>query len=93
MTARILTTTLSPIVAAFILALTPACGGDDEGGSGNDDGGSTTGSSQSQCDSSHDCVGGSCECTTSGKQGQSCCDPDDCGDDANNCNDACEVCS
>jgi len=96
MNIRILTSTIATLSAALLIALTPACGGDDEGGSGSgDDGGSTSGSSSSsQCDTGHDCIGGSCQCTTSGKESQSCCDPDDCGaDDPNNCVDVCEVCS
>lgn len=98
MNVRMITTTLTTLGVALVLALVPACGGDDEGGSGSgsgaeDDGGSTTGGSSSQCTSGHDCVGGSCQCTTSGKEGQACCDPDDCGDDANNCDAVCEVCS
>jgi hypothetical protein len=94
MNVRILITTLAPLGAALALALTPACGGDDSGGGNGseDDSGSTSGSSSS-CSGSFDCVGGSCECTTSGKEGQSCCDPDDCGSDSNNCDDVCEVCS
>ena len=39
------------------------------------------------------CSGTTCECTTSGKEGTSCCDPDDCGtDDSNNCEEVCKVC-
>jgi hypothetical protein len=63
-----------------------ACGSDDEGS------GSSSGSSSSDCQSGFDCLNGACQCTTSGKQGTSCCDPDDCGDDSDNCDDKCEVC-
>jgi hypothetical protein len=82
---------LRPIIrmaalGSLVLSMTiVACGGDD-------DGGSSSGSSSSNCDSKHQCLNGACECTTSGKEGTSCCDPDDCGNDSDNCSDKCEVC-
>jgi hypothetical protein len=65
-----------------------ACGGEDDGGTS-----SSGKSSSSQCDSTHSCLNGACECTTSGKEGTACCDPNDCGSDADNCTDKCEVCN
>jgi hypothetical protein len=80
---------MKPIVIhlcmAFLTATAIAACGD-----GNS--GSSSSSGDSKCDSSFDCLGGSCQCTTEGKQGSACCDPDDCGDDSDNCDDKCEVC-
>ncbi|MFP4599981.1 MAG: hypothetical protein ACLFVJ_17115 [Persicimonas sp.] len=67
---------------SFSLALSVSCGDD-----GGDDGDNNTSSSSSEtCSSSHECVNGACECTTSGKEGDACTD-----DDA--CEDECEVCA
>jgi hypothetical protein len=89
-TLNILFTTFA---AALALALAPACGGDDDGGGDGEESSSSSSGSSSQCSSSYDCVGTSCECTAGSKQGQSCCHPDDCGSDSNNCQDVCEICS
>jgi hypothetical protein len=69
-------------VFAMVLAAA-ACGDEEE----------TSSSSSSSCQATFECSGGACGCTTSGKQGTSCCDPDDCGTDSNNCNDVCKVCN
>jgi hypothetical protein len=42
--------------------------------------------SSQQCESSHQCTNGVCECTTEGKEGDACTDDDACVDE-------CEVCS
>jgi hypothetical protein len=63
-------------------------------GCGEGDSGSYTNSSGQTCEYDYSCENGSCECTNSGREGTSCCDPDDCGsDDSNACPGVCEVCS
>ena len=69
-----------------------ACSGDDGGDDDGSSGSGSTGSSSSNCASDWECLNGACQCTTSGKQGDSCCHPDDCND-SSNCDAACEVCN
>lgn len=84
---------LLPILLACTLPLWSACDDDDD-----DDGGSSasasasasagdgaTSSSMMTCNSSHDCINDVCECTTAGKDGDSCTDDTACVDE-------CEVC-
>ena len=81
-------------LATALVALTllrVGCGGSG-GSSGSGDTSSSSG--MSTCLNDWGCVGGSCECTTEGAEGTSCCDPDDCGvDDSNNCDDVCTLCN
>lgn len=63
-------------------------------GCGDGDSDSYTNSSGETCEYDYSCENGSCECTNSGREGTSCCDPDDCGsDDSNACPTVCEVCN
>lgn len=65
--------------ALSIFAGPLGCGDSGTGGS------SAGGGSSTSCESFHQCTNGVCECTTTGKEGQSC-EEDACEDD-------CEVCS
>lgn len=60
---------LPALMVAFFLVFGAACG--DE-------------STSESCESSHDCVNGVCECTTEGKDGESC--------EEDTCEEECEVC-
>ncbi len=65
----------SLLLSAILLAVV-GCAGENS----NDDNSSGT------CTSSHECINGACQCTTEGKSGNACDDPDD-------CESACEVCN
>jgi hypothetical protein len=86
---------LTWIATAGIAIAALACSGDDDGSSGSGSGSGSsesTTSGSSNCASDWECVNGACQCTTSGKEGNSCCHPDDCTD-SSNCDAACEVCN
>lgn len=57
------------VAMAFVLSFGAACGE----------------TSAEECESSHSCTNGVCECTTEGKEGEPC-------DDADSCPEQCEVC-
>lgn len=59
---------------------------------GDDEDGAERGGTDGNCTHSFICENGACECTTTGKEGSSCCDPDDCSD-SSSCEVVCEVCS
>lgn len=69
-------TTLSTFFIAGALGLA-ACGGSDR---------NNNNSSSQTCRSNHQCINDACECTTPGKDGDSCTDNDSCPSE-------CEVCS
>ena len=67
------------IALASGIATLVACGGSNSNNNPNNNSNSTT------CNSTHQCVNGDCECTTSGLSGTSC--------EESSCEDTCEVCS
>jgi hypothetical protein len=86
------------LLAAFLMPL--ACGGDDKGDDGGNDsnnssategsGAMTTAQTQTtstmeECNTSHQCIGGACTCTTPGLENMACTD-----DTA--CEEECEIC-
>lgn len=79
-----LTPYLKILAACFALGFFGlACGG---GSSRSSERTNTTSTSSSEtCLSSHFCLGETCECTTTGRSGESCSDEDSCEDE-------CEVC-
>lgn len=96
--AALLPTLLVALVVAPIGACGGDDGGDDSGNDSNnssadDSGGSDamttaqtqTSSTMETCDSSHQCVGGSCMCTTPGLENMSCTDD-------TLCEEECEIC-
>lgn len=58
---------------SFFLVFAMACGSEEE-------------STETTCDSSHECINDVCECTTEGKDGEACTDNDTCPEE-------CEVCT
>ncbi|MEM7609794.1 MAG: hypothetical protein AAF411_30990, partial [Myxococcota bacterium] len=88
--ARMFSRPLIPFTLFAACALLVACGDDDRAPS---DGSVRveTGTSRQECRSEHRCENGACECIT-GPAGDSCCDPDFCGeDDPRSCTQVCAV--
>lgn len=92
---------LLPTLLVALLVTAVACGGDDGDDSGNDSNNSSaddsggsdamttaqtqTSSTMETCDSSHQCVGASCMCTTPGLENMTC-------SDDTLCEEECEIC-
>ncbi|NUP07503.1 MAG: hypothetical protein HOW73_15750 [Polyangiaceae bacterium] len=75
--------TLALLTSLFAVVVFVGCG--DDGGDDSDDGSEGGSGSSTECSSFHECINGACECTTEGKEGQSCSE--------DTCEDECEVCN
>jgi hypothetical protein len=74
-----------PLAFAFSLS---ACGGEENSNNNNNQQ-----QQQQTCSHSWQCENGSCVCTSGPRKDNSCCHPDSCGSDSNNCDSYCNVCS